>query len=307
MEIIFLERKDIDTDKWDKTIQNATNGLPYAYSWYLDICTDGNWEALLSPDYQFILPLPSNRKILGYKQIYHPYFSQQLGLFSNQKITPEILRLFLSAIPSNIRKFHLDFNFGNPVVSIPNFEIYKKDNFILPLDNDYEAIRKNYSKLQKRNINKAVKNRITKQAISVDALINFYIIHKANQTFDFDNKLKEKLQSLCEALVKKEIGFPTGILDQEGNLYAACFWIKSHRRFIYFVAVSSEIGRELRAMPFLIDQLIQEEANSQQVVDFEGSAVESIASFFKRFGAEKQAYFNLSFNNLPSVVKLIKK
>lgn len=307
MEIIYLERKDIDTKKWDKTILNAKNGLPYAYSWYLDICTNENWEALLTPDYQFVLPLPSNRKILGYKQIYHPYFSQQLGLFSSQEITEDILQEFLSAIPTNIRKFHLDFNFGNPSISISNFEIYKKDNFILSLDNEYEVIRKNYSTLQKRNIKKAIQNKLNNRPISVEQLINFYTINKANQTFDFDSNLKNTLESLCYALVENKIGFPTGIFTQENQLCAACFWIKSHHRFIYFVAVSSERGRELRAMPFLIDQLIQEEANSKQVIDFEGSSVESIATFFKRFGAVNQPYFNLSYNNLPSVVQLIKR
>jgi len=307
MEIIFLERKDIDTTRWDKTILEALNGLPYAYSWYLDICTNGNWEALLTPDYQFVLPLPTNRKILGYKQIYHPYFSQQLGLFSAQEITEDILQSFLVAIPSNIRKFSLNFNYRNPAISIPNFEVYKKDNFVLSLDNPYEAIRKNYSTLQKRNIKKGIQNKLTKRAISVDQLINFYTIHKANQTFDFDSNLKKTLSSLCNALVENKIGFPTGVFDQASQLCAACFWIKSHQRFIYFVAVSSEKGRVMRAMPFLINQLIQEEASSKQVIDFEGSNVESIATFFKRFGAVNQSYFNLSYNNLPSVVQLLKK
>ena len=80
MEILYVKNQAIDKQRWDATIEADPKGLPYAYSWYLDKATSGNWDALITPDYEFLLPLPWNRKIFGLHQIYAPLLTQQLGI-----------------------------------------------------------------------------------------------------------------------------------------------------------------------------------------------------------------------------------
>ena len=47
--IQYLSHEQIDKAKWDQCIDNASNGLIYAYSFYLDTMAD-NWDALVLND-----------------------------------------------------------------------------------------------------------------------------------------------------------------------------------------------------------------------------------------------------------------
>ena len=48
--IEYLTEKNINKKKWDHCISNATNGLIYGYSYYLDYMAD-HWDALVLNDY----------------------------------------------------------------------------------------------------------------------------------------------------------------------------------------------------------------------------------------------------------------
>ena len=81
--MIFLTRDDIDDVRWDWVINKSGQGLPYAYSWSLDQVAGKQWDAIISEDYTWVLPLPYNRKICGFKQYYTPYLIQQLGVIGD--------------------------------------------------------------------------------------------------------------------------------------------------------------------------------------------------------------------------------
>ncbi len=53
--IKYVSHEVIDREKWDKCIDNSTNGLVYAYSWYLDLICD-EWNALIENDYESVFP-----------------------------------------------------------------------------------------------------------------------------------------------------------------------------------------------------------------------------------------------------------
>ena len=70
--IRYLAHNDINRDQWDNCIRQAENGLIYGYSWYLDT-TAGNWDGLVSGDYEAVMPLPLKKKI--FYPVYLPAFS----------------------------------------------------------------------------------------------------------------------------------------------------------------------------------------------------------------------------------------
>ena len=54
LDIKKLHCTQIDHIKWDKCISESSNGIVYAYAWYLDIvCED--WEAIVVNDYQIVV------------------------------------------------------------------------------------------------------------------------------------------------------------------------------------------------------------------------------------------------------------
>ena len=61
-QIKYLQHKEIDKAKWDACIDQASNGLIYAYSFYLD-CMAKHWDALVLNDYEAVMPLTWNRNI----------------------------------------------------------------------------------------------------------------------------------------------------------------------------------------------------------------------------------------------------
>ena len=77
--IRYLRHEEIDKEKWDRCIDNAPNGLIYAYSYYLDAMST-HWDGIVSGDYQSVFPLTWNKKY-GIKYLYQPFLTAQLGIF----------------------------------------------------------------------------------------------------------------------------------------------------------------------------------------------------------------------------------
>ena len=92
MKILHLRHNQIDRIKWDATIAQSLCDLPYAYSWYLDVVCP-MWEALVTEDYAYVMPLPLKKK-WGISYLIHPIWVQQLGVFSAQEVTTEKLEAF---------------------------------------------------------------------------------------------------------------------------------------------------------------------------------------------------------------------
>ena len=104
----YLTNDQIDFDKWDKCIERSYNGIVYAYSWYLDIVSD-KWDALVLGDYEVVMPL-TWRKKYSITYLVQPVYSQQLGVFSTQKLNTTIVNQFLNSIPEKYKLIDIRLN-----------------------------------------------------------------------------------------------------------------------------------------------------------------------------------------------------
>ena len=57
----------------------------------------------------------------------------------------------------------------------------------------------------------------------------------------------------------------------------------------------------------LINAFIKDYAGTDLLLDFEGSDVNSLAFFYSSFGATVEMYVGLKQNNLPALLRLLKK
>ncbi len=94
MEIRYLTYQQIDKTKWDACIDNAENGLVYAYSFYLDAMAK-NWDGLVLNEYEAVMPLTWNKKY-SIHYLYQPPFTACLGVFG-KTLTAETINEFLKA------------------------------------------------------------------------------------------------------------------------------------------------------------------------------------------------------------------
>lgn len=281
MQLKHLRNSSIDFIRWDKCILESLHPLSYAFSWYLDIVSPG-WEALISEDYEYVMPLPAKSKF-KIPYLVQPILTQQLGIFSKLEINESTVEEFIKEIPYYSYELNLnEKNFHSKAFIYPNY--------LLNLNKSYEKIASQYSKNTQRNIDKATKlNLIIKENISVEEFLTFY--------YFVDKKFLSVQKPVLEQLIVKGISEKSitlyGVFSNQNNLIATLCLLHSTNRLTYLLPVSNAEGKSSSAMFFLIDFLIKEESGKDTFFDFEGSGIEGIARFYKGFGAKNQPYYIL--------------
>lgn len=269
---------EIDRARWDATIAASANRLAYACSWFLD-AVSSQWEALVGDDYAFVMPLPVKKKF-GIKYIVLPRWTQQLGIFSEQPVTTEIIKAFLRKIP--YLSYGLNLNYGNVFGDV-------RPNSVIDLSKDYGTLRQAFDANTKRNIAKAQKQNLTIQTIDIEQFTQFW----SGENKKMPLELHQKLPLLCTAAERRGCGMIRGVFSADNQLIAALFTIEIFDRIIYLTPVSNAEGKQKSAMFFLIDWLLQRHASSGKLFDCEGSQIPGVARFYAGFGAQPQNYFSI--------------
>jgi len=286
-----LKYHQIDFNKYNRCIEKATNKRIEAFSWYLDIVTDKKWEVLVLNDYQAVLPLPMFRikKRWFKKMVTQPLFCQQLGLFYS-KIEPNEIHLFIDIIKT-LPIFQYHFNHYNDfILTALKDKIHLKNNFVLDLYQNYITINKKYKKRLKRNLKKAQKAQLTIQKNV--SFKEFKKLKKENSNHKIKDANFKIMEALTVSLIQKNSGNFYGVYQQE-ELISVAFYIKTKNRIIYLFSATSSLGKKTGATAFLMDYIIQNNCNQPKTLDFEGSNIKGIATFFKTFGSTNQPYYAL--------------
>lgn len=302
-ELKHIKQANIDTRKWDNCISKSINGIVYAYSWYLDIvCPE--WEALVYGDYETVMPLTRKQKY-GVSYLYQPFFTQQLGIFSYNKIDDSLISEFLKAIPNKFKFIEINLNKYNKIKDLTGFAIKENDNFELDLIENYENIFRKYKQNNIRNIRKAIQNKVTilKGLMPNDI---FELVKSSGKIPGMKEYHLNMLRQLIAASIRYKSGYLYGAYNELNTLVAAGFFVYANNRACFILSVTSEEGKELSAMFLLVDEFIKDFSNRNMILDFEGSNIDSIARFYKGFGANQFHYPSIRANNLPFPLKLLK-
>ena len=279
-----VKRKELAVVKYDACIENAIQSRIYAFSWYLDIVAD-NWDVLVLNDYEAVMPIPWKQKYF-IKYVTQPFFCQQLGVFSVQKISKELVLNFTQKIPNNFFRISLSLNSDN----ILFLEKTRRKNYILRLFNEYTEIQKGFSKGRKHAVKVGEKAKLKLYNVTIEKLLE---IQNKNYTYQIPEMI---LRNLTKAFLQNEKGEVLGVFKGE-KLLGGGFFIGSKNRFIYLYSAFNEEGRKLQAASFLISSIIKQHQNSNLILDFEGGNLPNIGKFYRSFGAEEEIYstFNKAF------------
>lgn len=311
MKIRLLTREEIETPKWNGCVHYASNSKIYGYSWYLDNVCNGDWIGLVEGDYQSVMPLIWNQKLFKIKQLYQPYLCQQLGLFSVNMLSKERIRQFLAAIPMEYKYWDIHLNDGNRQVlglEEEGYDIVRKDNYHLYLNKPYAELRADYSQNTKRNLKKADKAGIYLTAgLKPEKFVELVQNAQEKKGISHPEALYHTAHRVIYNCLHRGQGTILGAYDDDKNLLAAAFLMFNGAAIINLLNFTTPAGKEVGAMHYLIDSLIERESNKHKYIDFEGSAVEGIARFYKSFGAENIPYYQLKKNKLPWMIKWAKK
>jgi len=304
-EIRFIASRDIDREKWDRCICQSPFAIAYAYSWYLDrICT--NWDALISGDYLYVMPLVSNLKY-GIRYIYQPFFTQQLGVFSRLKTDEILVDTFLDAIPDRFRLIDMKLNIGNTTKNT-QFNFKENKTYHLSLNSSIDEICTNYNTNTKRNIQKARQNKLSVlNSDDVDRFVAFTQNNLKAKAPEVKNLHYSAFQEIILYALANNLGEINIATDEQSNWLSATFFLNTNQKCIYLAASSSPVGIEKSGMFLLIDNFIRRNAGNNLILDFEGSNIHGIARFYEGFGATPQTYYSVRLNRLPWLARMLRK
>jgi hypothetical protein len=301
--LCYLPYKEIDKEKWDNCIRQAINGLVYGYSFYLDEMAD-NWDALVLNDYEAVMPLTWRKKYNIY-YLYQPFCCASLGIFSQSTISEALALDFFQHIPAQFKYWDISLNHGNNF-SLPDWGIYQRMNYVLPLQKDYTDLFKGYKTNIKRNIKKAVELGCTvERNISLTSILvlskNILQAVASVEEEDYNN-----FSELYKFLLEKKMATNYAVYSPQKELVASAVFFFSHNRAYYILVGNHPNGKTLGASHLLIDTFIKDHAGKNLWLDFEGSDIRNLAFFYSSFGATQEIYSAIKLNKLPRWIKWLK-
>lgn len=301
MAIKFIDRKEIDTGKWDACIaSHPETASLFAETRYLDLCCE-QWSALVQDDYQAVMPLPWKKKACIY-YVYPPFFLPRLGLYGKELSAAELPE-WINVIPSHFKWIDKVLN-----VSVPEnpFLYLTHKTYCLDLSLPYEEIQQGYHQNHKRNCRKTNEYGLkTVNNFSYEELINLFR-NKGAKTYKagYSEKDYRQLPLLLQVLQEKQQLEMWGVLDSNNKLCAGAFFPFDEGKCYFLFSGRNAESNTNKAMFFLIDQFIRHHAGQNKILDFNGSNNPDIAKFYTGFGAQAMSYDEIHVSRFRTVEKL---
>ncbi len=302
MEIQHLTHNEINTLKWDKSIRDSFNGVIFAFSWYLDIIAE-DWEALVSEDYEYVMPLPL-RHIMGITYVEMPKFSVHLGVFTKKMLDEKILHEFLEKIPYPCLGYAL--NVHNPISVDVNFKVKNSPSYRLDMISSYSKAKQRYTTEFNALLVKSISSNVAVQnGLSPNSFVDFM-----QNNAQLKNKLHqdkvEILRRLAVNAVRYRVGVIYGAYSANNNLSAAALLIGSHNKAYFVAAGASKQGIKENAMALLLNVYLEQQAEYNLTILFEGLNLPDREKFITGIGAKRYSQYTLEQNNLPWYLKVVK-
>lgn len=300
--IRYLRRHEINDAAWNCCIDDAANGLIYAYTFYLDaLCT--NWDALVLNDYEAVMPLPWRKKF-GIKYVYQPSFIQRLGIFGSRETSNHANGFFERAM-QHFKFMH--YNIHSTCLEL-KAHISERTNYIIPLNGSYQDICNKYTAQGAKNIRKSMKRGCTLTSnISPGDIVSLYKqIYGSRQQSVSDHDYNN-FCSLLSLGIKNNFAETYSVVNEQNETVYSGAIFKDAQRIYYIMGAPTPKGRQLRATYFFIDQLLRKNENSNRFFDMEGSDLPDVAHFYQQFGPIKETYLEIKCNRLPFPLYLLKK
>lgn len=304
--MFFLDNSSIDRSGWDRCIQSTESGVIYASSFYLD-CICPGWGALVGPEYEWVLPITSGRKF-GINYLYQPAFTQQLGVFAKNGITIPYDEI-LSWLKKHYRFWEVNWNYTTPVnIITDDINITSATNYIIDISQPYNCIASNYSNQLKRNLHKSENYELDYQ-VSEDynKCIQMYRQHYGNRIAHVTESDYTAFTSICKYALNNNMLVCRQVVNKHEEVLAIALLLRDEKRFYNLMPTTTSNGRKALANHYLFDRMLQEFSGTHLLFDFEGSDLPGVKRFYKIFGGVNQPYYQLKYNNLPWLLKLIKK
>lgn len=298
----FLLSHQIDTERWDRIVDRSPNGRIYGYSWYLGGLAD-RWGALIEGDYEYIMPLPYNRKY-GLYYIFNPSYVQQIGIYSDRReVTGEVYARFLQAIPKRFRLVNFSVSLDTAIPLKEGECLKKRTNLILAMNRPYEEIYQGFSRNIKRIVRDAPESfSLVEDFEDIEGIIRMY--QQEVPYSRIGDVFHERLCRVAQTARKQNKLLPLKLLDEKGRVLSSFTFFISHGRVYSIAGSQTPAGKEVHGTYLLMNEFFKRYSQEYELFDFEGSDIPGIQSFFKKWGSVPEYYYQVKIVRFP--VKLFR-
>jgi hypothetical protein len=294
----FIKHKDIDFEKWDNTILNSEIPFVFAQSFYLN-ATCPNWDALIIGDYESVFPLTHKTKY-GITYLPQPPFTSQLGAYGF--LSEEIELQFYTYILNHYKLIEIELNISNQL-NVKN--LIPKNTYTINYNEGYS-----FNHNTKRNISKAINSGL--HVTKVDFEEGFKLSKEYLNPF-LKNNLALSLstisvfEDLLNSANKQSKLYTFKVTDKENELKALGHFITNGKHAFYLKGTNFDKVDNSGSMHLLMSKVVDFFSDSTIIFDFGGGSQTGLANFYMGLGGKVMTYNFLKVNNLPWLIKLIKK
>ena len=300
MAVRYIKQKDLNYSLWDKCISNAFNGVIYAYSWYLDIVAV-HWDALVEDDYRTVMPLIYRKNIL-YKEIYTPFLTKQLGIFSSQPVDRKKIDTFIHKIPKDFKKINLCLNRHN-TQTIGNHFNRSKSVYELDLIVPYEKKSKAYSVNVKNSIKQAKEKGFSLQkGVALYDLENYL---NANMKDSIANSITRPLRQILSRLLSIGRAEILGVYNEKNMLSSVACFLRSNQNVILLYAYNLPDRDSQTANYLIMDAFLKNYSARNVTLSLEHFDDHWNSSFYQDFESLPSTCACVGENKLPVFLRWI--
>ncbi len=293
-----IKHTDIDFVKWDKSILTSEYPLVFAQSFYLN-ATFPNWEAIIIGDYECVFPITKKDKF-GINYLHQPSFTPQLGLFG--KFTIEIEQLIFDYLLAHFKLVEIELNASNQYTTKHHLV---KTTYVINYNKEFKQ-----NQNTKRNNAKAKENKLVFEQIPDSEILELsktYLNPFLSKQLHLSESTIKMFNILLQSSMKHQSLFSFRVVDQQKNIKALAHFISNGKHTVYLKGTNFDKSENSGSMHLLTSSAIEFFKDKTQWFDFGGGSKESLANFYKGFGGEALNYHMLKINNLPLVIKLLRK
>lgn len=298
-------------------ILSCVNNL-FEQPWWLDIVAENCWnEIVVEENGEVIGRLPFYCKE-DKREILMPPLTQTCGLWiksmeqtsGNEHLSKKkkIIDEILGKLPKHTQmKISIDSSCDYILPFLwKGFTVIPKVSYRIEELVDLDAVYGNFSKTVKKNIKSAQKKVVIKQ--EADAGVILELLDKTfaaqGRKDPISHELVKRIIATCE---ERGNGKMYTAIDEQGNVHASSYFVYDENVFYYLLAGSDVEFRSSGAQTLILWEAIQYASKVSKCFDFEGSMIEGIETFFKRFGGKPIMYYEIKQLSLWGEVKELMK
>lgn len=281
------------------------HAIPLFYQdWYLDIVCDGEWDVVFDERVRqitgFWVYMLKQKFLLRY--IVPPQFCPYTGFYSlDSRFSQQSFDSLKSKLPSHqllIQKMH-------PTIQIETgFKESSERTYIISKNENIDDLWENLSSDYKRKIRKADRHLSIKESDDFEAFYRFInnAFKERKQEVYYDQKI---FQRIDRSLAKRNQRKIYVAMSEEGKIMAGLYLMSddlTNYNFVNAVQAGNHYG-----MYLLIWKMIEKSLKEGKAFDFEGSKIDGVENFYRRFGGERIDYktiYKSGGSLIDAVVKL---